>query len=189
MHKALLLRLLLLFIPIDIRGSGRSRSALVPAGAFEDQSLVLTSLLLDLDLHQRILMVILVEIGGAEGHLGLSEDGLLVIGGARPDLMVLNEQVPMLVLSMPVVHFLLQAFNWLWLLLLVGGVGPLRDGHEVARVGHAVVAGLPGAHALGSLGDLVEVVLGHTAADIHRGHRMVLFIDERGHTASKMLLI
>lgn len=144
---------------------------------------VLAGLLLDLDLHERVLVVVLVEVGGAEGHLRLAEDGLLVVGGARADLVVLDEKVPVLVLAMPVVHFLLQAFDGLLL------VGPLGDGHEIAGVGHAVVARLPGAHALRGLRDLVEVVLSHAAPDIHRGHRMVLFIDKRGDpTAPEMLL-
>jgi len=80
---------------------------------------------------------------------------------------VLYEEVPMLILSVAIVYFLLEALDGLV-------VGPLADGHQiVARVRHAVVAGLPWAHALPR--DLVEVVLRHTP-HLHRGHRVVLII-------------
>ena len=73
----------------------------------------------------------------------------------------------MLVLSMAIVDFLLEALDGLV-------VGPLAHGHQiVARVRHAVVAGLPGAHILPR--DFVEVVLRHTT-HFHRGHRVVLII-------------
>ena len=123
--------------------------------------------MLDLDLHERVL-VILVEIARTECHLRLTKDSLLLLCRARAHLMVLYEEVSVLIFSMAIINFLLQALHRLL-------IRPLADSHEIAGVGHAMVARLPRAHRL--RGDLVEVVLRH-AAHIHRGHRVILFVDE-----------
>lgn len=78
-------------------------------------------LLLNLYLHQWVLMVF-VEITRTECHLGLSEDSLL--SRWTTNLVILYEEIPMLVLPMPIVDLLLQALDW-WLLL----VSPFADGH------------------------------------------------------------
>ena len=95
-------------------------------------------LLLDLYLHERVL-VILVKIARTECHLRLPKDSLLLLCCTRAHLMVLYEEVSVLVFSMAIIHFLLQA---LYRLL----IRPLADGHEIAGVRHAVVARLPRAH-------------------------------------------
>jgi len=98
--------------------------------------------------------MVFVEIAGTERHLGLSEDSLLSRGAAN--LMILNEEIPMLVLPMPIVYLLLEALDR-WLLLVI----PFADGNQVARIGHAMIARLPRASAL--CWDLVKVVLRHTS--------------------------
>ena len=79
-------------------------------------------------------MVIFVEVCRAEGHLRLPENCLLRMVS---HLVVLNEQIPVLVLAMPTVHLLLQTFRWL--LCSVGTV------HQVVRVRHTMLTWLPGA--------------------------------------------
>ena len=69
-------------------------------------------------------------------------------------LVVLNEQIPVLILAMTTVHLLLQTFRWL--LCSVGSV------HQIIWVRHAMLTGLPGAR-IDARWDFIEIVLRHTA--------------------------
>ena len=140
-------------------------------------------LLLDLDLHERVLMVlIIVEVAWTEGHLRLPENRLLLLSARRTHFWLLYEEVSVLIFSVVIIHFLLQALDWLLmllLLLLLLLIWPLLlsrvSHHEIARVRHAVISRLPRTHTLSW--NLVEVVLCH-ATHFHGGHRMILFICE-----------
>ena len=83
-----------------------------------------------------------VEVCGAEGHLRLLKDGLLRLSDAT-DLIIFDEEVPMLGLAVPI-DLLLQAL-----------IRFAFSHHLVIRVGHTVIAGLPLTLRCG----LVKVVL------------------------------
>ena len=68
-------------------------------------------------------------------------------------LVVLNEQIPVLILAMPTVHLLLQTFRWL--LCWVGSV------HQIIWVRHAMLTGLPGAR-IDARWHFIEIVLRHS---------------------------
>ena len=80
--------------------------------------------------------------------------------------MILYEEVSVLVFTVSIIYFLLQALDWLL-------VRPFVDGHDIARVRHAVIPWLPRAGTLGR--DLIKVILCH-ASYFHRGQGMILFI-------------
>ena len=84
-----------------------------------------------------------VEVGGAESHLRLLEDGLFRLSNAT-NLIIFYEEVPVLGLSVPV-DLLLQTL-----------IRFSFSQHLIVRVGHAVIAGLPGVIR----GGFVKVVLG-----------------------------
>ena len=109
--------------------------------------------------------MILIKVAGAERHLRFSENGLLLLA-TRADLVVIYEEVSVLVLTMSIVYFLLQALDWLL-------VRPLVDCHEVAWMGQAVIAWLPRTATLSW--DFIKIILRH-ASHFHRSHRMILLI-------------
>lgn len=187
MHKAATLLLLLrnviwLFpISIDIRSSRtwpnnnllRSSTLIRTARALEDQAtgLLHVLLLLNFNLHQRVLMVF-IEVTWTERHLWLTKYSLLLLSCAWSNLMVFDEEIPMLILPMPIIYFLLQALHGLLM------IRPLTNGHQVTGIWHTVVARFPGTHAFSRLWDLVKVVLSHATPYIHRSHRVILLVYE-----------
>ena len=97
--------------------------------------------------------MVLVKISRAQSHLRLFEDIVLFLKTTH--LMVFNEQISMLGLSMPTIDFLLEAHHW------------LVDSHQIVRLRHAVVTRFPRTAIV--CWCLIEVILGvsHNTAHFH----------------------
>ena len=140
-------RLVLLPVAVDV---GNEAGAALDLFIYDATCrLLLVLLLLDLYLHEGV-RVLCVEVCGAESHLRLLKDGLLRLSDAT-DLIIFDEEVPMLGLAVPI-DLLLQAL-----------IRFAFSHHLVIRVGHTVIAGLPLALRRG----LVKVVLCFSDEVIH----------------------